>query len=63
MSREKKVCPFFLLENSRLLSPWGPLDLSTCLRNDSLKVIGKILFVKSVSPAIGHPEDPRYGGY
>ena len=33
----KKVCPFFLLENSRPLSPWGPLDsLSTCLGNDSL---------------------------
>ena len=32
----KKVCPFFLLENSRPLSPWGPLDsLSTCLGNDS----------------------------
>ena len=28
----KNVCPFFLLENSRSLSPWGPLDfLSTCL--------------------------------
>ena len=34
--RGKKVCPFFLLENSRPLSPWGPLDLSTCLGNDSL---------------------------
>ena len=33
----KKVCPFFLLENSRPLSPWGPLDtLSTCLGNDSI---------------------------
>ena len=33
----KKVCPFFLLENSRPLSPWGPLDsLLTCLGNDSL---------------------------
>ena len=33
----KKVCPFFLLENSRPLSPWGPLDsLSTCLGTDSL---------------------------
>ena len=33
----KKLCPFFLLENSRPLSPWGPLDfLSTCLGNDSL---------------------------
>ena len=32
----KKVCPFFLLENSRPLSPWGPLDsLSTCLGTDS----------------------------
>ena len=35
--REGKVCPFFLLENFRPLSPWGPLDsLSTCLGNDSL---------------------------
>ena len=32
-----KICPFFLLENSRPLSPWGPLDfLSICLGNDSL---------------------------
>ena len=37
----KKVCPFFLLENSRPLSPWGPLDsLSTCLGNDSLTPTG-----------------------
>ena len=29
--RGKRVCPFFLLENSKPLSPWGPLDfLSTC---------------------------------
>ena len=35
----KKVCSFFLLENFRPLSPWGPLDfLSTCLGNDSLNV-------------------------
>ena len=27
------------------------------------EVMGKILFVKSVSPTIGHPEDPRHGGY
>ena len=34
---KKKVCPFFLLENSRPLSPWGPLDsLSTYLGTDSL---------------------------
>ena len=33
----KNVCPFFLLKNSRALSPWGPLDsLSTCLGTDSL---------------------------
>ena len=32
-----KSLSFFLLENSRPLSPWGPLDfLSTCLGNDSL---------------------------
>ena len=37
MWREKIVCPFFLLENSRPLSPWGSLDfLSICLGNDSL---------------------------
>ena len=37
--KRKKACPFFLLENSRPLSPWGPLDsLSTCLGTDSLKV-------------------------
>ena len=36
----KKVCPFFLLENSRPLSPWGPLDfLSICLGIDSLTLI------------------------
>ena len=35
--KKKKVCPLFLLENSRPLSPWGPLDfLSTCLGIDSL---------------------------
>ena len=38
--KKKKVCPFLLLENSRPLSPWGPLDfLSTCLETDSLKSI------------------------
>ena len=36
---KKKACPFFLLENSRPLSPWGPLDsLSTCLGTDSLSI-------------------------
>ena len=39
MWRKKKVCPFFLLENSRPLSPWEPLDsLSTCLGNDSVRL-------------------------
>ena len=34
----KNVRPFFLLENSRPLSPWGPLDfLSICLGIDSIK--------------------------
>ena len=34
---KKKICPFFLLENSRPLSPWGPLDfLSTYLGIDFL---------------------------
>ena len=29
--------PYLLLENSRPLSPWGPLEFSsTCLGNDSL---------------------------
>ena len=37
MWRKKKICPFFLLENSRPLSPWGPLDfLSTYLGIDFL---------------------------
>ena len=37
MYRGKKSFPFFLLENSRPLSPRGPLDfLSTCLGIDSL---------------------------
>ena len=37
MQRDKKVCLFYLLENSRPLSPWRPLDfLSTCLGNESL---------------------------
>ena len=32
----KKACPFFLLENFKPFSPWGPLDfLSTCLGIDS----------------------------
>ena len=41
----RKVCPFFLLENSRPLSPWGPLDsLSTCLGTDSLTSISNTVF-------------------
>ena len=40
-SGEKKVCPFFLLENSRPLSPWGPLDfLSTYLGIDFVNTKG-----------------------
>ena len=36
----QKVCPFFLLENSRPFSPWGPLDfLSICLGIDSFNNI------------------------
>ena len=43
--RGEKVCPFFLLENSRPLSPWGPLDfLSTCLGNDSLRRVDGNVF-------------------
>ena len=46
MLKKKKVCPFFLLENSRPLFPWGPLDsLSTCLGNDSLMTTGSKLNV------------------
>ena len=34
--RGKKKCPFLFLENSRSLSPWGPLAfLSSCLGTDS----------------------------
>ena len=45
----KRVCPFFLLENSRPLSPWGPLDfLSTCLGTDSLMIT-----LPPVCPAFG----------
>ena len=56
----KKVCPFFLLENSRPLSPWGPLDLlSTCLGNDSLISLSftisqsllKLMSVESMMPS------------
>ena len=37
-----KVCPFLLLENSRPLSPWGPLDfLSTCLGINFLSASSK----------------------
>ena len=37
MQRKKESLSCFLFENSRPLSPWGPLDfLSTCLGNDSL---------------------------
>ena len=51
--RRKKVCPFFLLENSRPLSPWGPLDfLSTCLRNDSLSKNIKPVNSKGNQPLI-----------
>ena len=40
LQRLWKLCPFFLLENFRPLSPWGPLDfLSTCLGNDSLSAL------------------------
>ena len=47
---KEKVCPFFLLENSRPLSPWGPLDsLSTCLGNDSLNYFHYGLIFKRYS--------------
>ena len=36
--KKKKKSLFFLLENSRPLSPWGSPDLSTCLEIDSLRV-------------------------
>ena len=51
--RGKKVCPFFLLENSRPLSPWGPLDfLLTCLGNDSLSKNIKPVNPKGNQPLI-----------
>ena len=34
-----------------------------CSLTTFCEVMWNILFVKSVSPAIGHPEDPRHGGY
>ena len=44
--RGEKICPFFLLENSRPLSPWGPLDfLSTCLGIDSLSLLPQQVLV------------------
>ena len=46
---EGEVCPFLLLENPRLLSPWGPLDfLSTYLGTDSLIFCRPLLFLPSV---------------
>ena len=58
MERDTKVCPFFLLENSRALSPWGPLDfLSTCLGNDSLSMRWPKYwsFSFNISPSNEHP--------
>ena len=61
---EKKVCPFFLLENSRPLFPWAPLDLSTCLGNLSLK---GIFPTQGSNPGLPHcrhapPGKPRNTG-
>ena len=51
----KKVYSFFLLENSRPLSPWGPLDsLSICLGNDSLS-----LMQDTGSLGLVHWDDPE----
>ena len=48
--RGKKVCPFFLLENSRPLSPWGPLHfLSTCLGNDSQYTPGSFNILRFIT--------------
>ena len=65
---KKKACPFFLLENSRPLSPWGPLDsLSTCLGTDSLIIISSGLKEKKNYPflllensrPLSPPQDPQ----
>ena len=56
VEKEKRVCPFFLLENSRPLSPWGPLDsLATCLGNDSLSGGGGL--VAKSCPTLCDPID------
>ena len=52
---KEKVCPFFLLENSRPLSPWEPLDsLSTCLGTDSLRCSLEGLMLKLKLQCFGH---------
>ena len=38
------------------------IQFTECSLTTFCEVMGNILFVKSVSPAIGHPEDPRHGG-
>ena len=54
---KKKVCPFFLLENSRPFSPWGPLDfLSTCLGNDSLKLSSSFPYLLQFKSEFGNKE-------
>ena len=66
---KKKVCPFFLLENSRPLSPWGPLDsLSTCLGTDSQQhgfyfiwLSGELIHESYFSRSL-HRLSPRLGG-
>ena len=62
MWRKKKVCPFFLLENSRPLSPWGPLDsLSTCLGNDSLRTLQESILEWVAIPFSRGSSSPRDG--
>ena len=58
MEKEKKL----VLENSRPLSPWGPLDsLSTCLGTDSLIWNDCRLFEKKVNKEVmyNHKSTPR----
>ena len=52
--KKRKVCPFFLRENSRPLSPWGPLNfLSTGLGIDSLNGL-KILDIAFLWDRVMH---------
>ena len=56
------VCSFFLLENSRPLSPWGPLDfLSTSLGIDTLTALSSDhILVEQLWTSHLTPRAPRY---